>query len=153
MAAQRLIGAVVGAVAAGLLLLIPVNEHGVRPVAIDFALTVVAIVLFVHGAAIRFFNYARYSAAIAAGVLTIVDLTQPSNYSAEGYRVLWTLIGVAIGVVVMLLSQLLARRNAHTQAFRSQDLKAAIDRAGSDNGLPTLTPQRDSPGSRAFNHP
>ena len=110
---QRLIGALIGAVAAGLLLLIPANEHGARLVAIDFGLTVVAIVLFMHGAAIRFCNYALYTAAIAAGVLTIGDLTQPSNYSAEGYRVLWTLVGVAIGVAVMVLTQLLARRKAN----------------------------------------
>jgi hypothetical protein len=110
MAVQRLIGAVIGAVAAGLLLLIPANEHGARLVVIDFGLTIVAIVLFVHGAAIRFFNFALYTAAVAAGVLTIGDLTQPSNYSAEGYRVLWTLIGVAIGVAVTLLAQLLSRR-------------------------------------------
>jgi len=73
----------------------------------------VAIVRFMHAEAIRFFNYALYTAAAAAGVLTIEDLTQPSNYSAEGCRVLWTLCGVAIGVAVTLLPQLLARRKAH----------------------------------------
>ena len=41
-----------------------------------------------------------------------MDLPQPSNYGAEGYRVLWTLCGVAIGVLVMLLAGLLARRTA-----------------------------------------
>ena len=112
-AAQRLIGALIGAVAAGLLLLIPANVHGARLVSIDFGLTVLAIVFFMHGIAIRFFNYALYTAAIAAGVLIIADLTQPSDYSAEGYRVLWTLVGVAIGVVVMFLAQLLAKRKAN----------------------------------------
>ena len=34
----------------------------------------------------------------------------PSNYAAEGYRVLWTLCGVAIGVLVMFLAGLLAKR-------------------------------------------
>jgi hypothetical protein len=41
----------------------------------------------------RFWNYALYTGAIAAGVLILVDLPQPSNYGAEGYRVLWTLCG------------------------------------------------------------
>jgi uncharacterized membrane protein YccC len=65
-----------------------------------------------HGAAIRFWNYALYGAAIAAGVLILVDLPQPSNYSAVGYRVLWTLCGVGIGVLVMLLAGLLGKRTA-----------------------------------------
>jgi hypothetical protein len=36
----------------------------------------------------------------------------PSDYAAEGYRLLWTLCGVGIGVLVMLLAGLLARRTA-----------------------------------------
>ena len=39
-----------------------------------------------------------------------MDLPQPSNYAAEGYRVLWTVCGVSIGVLVMLLAGLLAKR-------------------------------------------
>jgi len=104
---------VLGAVAAALLLLIPANEHGVRLLAIDHGLQVVALVLLVHAAAVMFFNYALFMAAITAAVLVLEDLFQPSDYSAEGYRVLWTLCGVAIGVAVMLLPQLLARRKAH----------------------------------------
>jgi hypothetical protein len=57
-----------------------------------------------HGAGIRFWNYALYCGAIAAGALLLVDLPQPSNYGAEGDRVLWTLCGVGIAVVVMLLA-------------------------------------------------
>jgi hypothetical protein len=41
-----------------------------------------------------------------------VDFPQPANYAAEGYRVLWTLGGAGIGVLVMLLAGLLARRTA-----------------------------------------
>ena len=70
----------------------------------------VALVLFMHAAAIRFWNYAIYCGAVAAGVLILMDLPQPSNYAAEGYRVLWTLCGVAIGVLVMFLAGLLAKR-------------------------------------------
>ena len=111
-AVQRLAGALIGAAAAALLLLIPASEHGLRLFAVDRGLEVVALVLLMHGAAIRFWNYALYCAAIAAGVLILVDLPQPSNYGAEGYRVLWTLCGVGIGVLVMLLTGLLARRTA-----------------------------------------
>ncbi len=111
-AVQRLSGALIGAAAAALLLLIPASEHGLRLFAIERVLEVVALVLLMHGAAIRFWNYALYCAAIAAGVLILVDLPQPSNYGAEGYRVLWTLCGVGIGVLVMLLAGLLAKRTA-----------------------------------------
>jgi hypothetical protein len=79
-----------------------------------FGLEVVAVVLLVDGVGIRFWNYALYCGAIAAGVLTLIDLPQPSDYAAEGYRVLWTLCGVAIGVLVMFLAGLLAKRTAKT---------------------------------------
>ncbi len=113
-AAQRLAGALLGAAVAVLLLLIPASETGLRLVAIEHGLEVVAIILLMHGAAIRFWNYALYSAAIAAGVLILVDLPQPSSYSAVGYRVLWTVCGVGISLLVMLLAGLLAKRPART---------------------------------------
>ena len=111
-AGQRLAGALFGAIAAALVLLIPTSEHGLRLVTVTIGLQVVAFVVLVNGVAIRFFNYALYCGAIAAGVLILIDLPQPSDYAAEGYRVLWTLCGVAIGVLVMLLAGLLARRRA-----------------------------------------
>ena len=70
----------------------------------------VALVILINGVAIRFWNYAIYCGAIAAAVLILLDLPQPSSYAAEGYRVLWTLCGVGIGVIVMFLAGLLARR-------------------------------------------
>ncbi|WP_034272795.1 FUSC family protein [Actinospica robiniae] len=109
-AVQRIAGALIGAAAAMLLLLIPASENGLRLFVIDRGLEVVALVLFVHAAATRFWNYAIYCAFIAAGVLTLLDLTQPSNYGAEGDRVLWTLSGVGIGVLVLLLAELLGKR-------------------------------------------
>jgi uncharacterized membrane protein YccC len=112
-AVQRLFGALIGA-AAAMLLLIPANETGLRLFAIALGLEVVALVLLMHGAAIRFWNYALYCETIAAGVLILPDLPQPSNYSADGYRVLWTLCGVGIGVLVMFLASLLSRRTAKT---------------------------------------
>jgi hypothetical protein len=72
-----------------------------------------------HGAAIRFLNYALYCGAIAGGVLILMDPPQPSNYSAEGYRVLWTLCGAGIGVLAMLLAGLLAKRTAKAKPQRA----------------------------------
>jgi hypothetical protein len=110
---QRIAGALIGGVAAGLLLLIPANEHGFRLFQIDRGLEVVAIVMLMHAIAIRFWNYGLYYAAITAAVLILSDLSQPSNYGAEGDRVLWALCGVSIGVFVMLLASLLAKRRAN----------------------------------------
>jgi hypothetical protein len=113
-AAQRLAGALIGAVAAALLLLLPASEHGLRLFAVTRGLEVVALVIVINGVAIRFWNYALCCGAIAAGVLILIDLPHPSNYAAEGYRVLWTLCGVGVGVLVMFLAGLLARRSAKT---------------------------------------
>lgn len=107
--AQRLTGALIGAAAAALLLLLPASEHGLRLFAVDLGLQVVALVLLMHAVAIRFWNYALYSAAIAMGVLILVDIGQPSDYAAEGYRVLWTFCGVGIALLVTLLAGLLLK--------------------------------------------
>jgi hypothetical protein len=117
-AAQRIAGAAIGAVAAALLLLIPANESGLRLLAIVHGLEIVAIVLLMHGMATRFWNYALYSAAIAAGVLILLDLPQPSNFDTVGYRVAWTASGVGIGVLVMLLAGLLTGSTAKAQHDR-----------------------------------
>lgn len=113
-ALQRLAGALMGAIAAALLLLIPANVHGLRLFAVDRGLEVVALVLLIHGVGTRFWNYAFYCGAVAAGVLLLLDLPQPTDYTTEGYRVLWTLCGVGLGALVMLLADLLARRQAAT---------------------------------------
>jgi uncharacterized membrane protein YccC len=109
-AVQRLVGTLMGAAAAALLLLIPANEHGQQLVSITHGLDVVAIVLVMDAVAIFFWNYAFFTAAVAAALLILVDLSHPSDYSAEGYRVLWTLCGVAIAFLVMLLAGLLVKR-------------------------------------------
>ncbi len=46
-------------------------------------------------------NYAYYTAAIASAVLIAADLPRPESYAAEGRRVLFTIIGGGIGVIVM----------------------------------------------------
>jgi uncharacterized membrane protein YccC len=109
---QRLAGALIGAATAALVLLIPASEHGLRLFAVSRGLEVVALVILINGIGIRFWNYALYTAAIAAAVLILLDIPQPSDYAAEGYRVLWTLCGAGIGVLVMLLAGLLGRRTA-----------------------------------------
>ncbi|MFK0259075.1 FUSC family protein [Streptomyces sp. NPDC090445] len=109
---QRLAGAVIGAAAAALLLLVPAGEQGEQLLAVERGLEVVALIFFMHAMAVRLVNYALYCAAIAAGALILLELPQPSDYAAEGYRVLWTLCGVAIGVLTMVLSGPLATRTA-----------------------------------------
>jgi uncharacterized membrane protein YccC len=95
------------------------SQHGFRLLASVHAREMVALVLLMHGAALRLWNYAVYTAAIAAGVLILLDLPQPSDYAAEGYRVLWTFCGVAMGVVVMFLASPLARRRGPATATRT----------------------------------
>jgi hypothetical protein len=147
-AVQRLLGAAIGAAAAALLLLIPANEHGLKLLSITFGLEVVAIVLFMHAAGIRFWNYAVYYGAVSAGVLILLDLRQPSNYGAEGYRLLWTLCGVAIGVVVMLLAGLLGKRKAKAPPGRPADVPAQRKTtAGQD--LPSPSGHGAEPGMSA----
>jgi hypothetical protein len=123
-AVQRLAGAVMGAAAAILLLLIPAHTHGLHLIAVTRGLEVVALVLFAHAQAVNYWNYAAYSGAIAAGVLLLTDRQQPTDYSAEGYRVLWTLCGVAIGVAVMFLADLLVRQKAKTPPQPPADVPA-----------------------------
>ena len=111
-AVQRLAGALIGAAAAALLLLIPANEHGLRLLSITHGLEVVALVLIMHAVAVIFWNYTFFAAAVSAAVLILMDVQQPTDYATEGYRVLCTLCGVAIGVLVMLLAGLLGKRKS-----------------------------------------
>jgi uncharacterized membrane protein YccC len=75
-------------------------------------LEVIVVLFGALGGAIRMVNYAFYCAAIAACVLIASDLPHPTNFGAEGRRVLFTLAGVGIGVVVMFLADLLQKRTA-----------------------------------------
>jgi hypothetical protein len=121
---QRIAGALMGVAAAILLLLIPANEHGLRLLSITLALQMVALAFFVYAVGIRFWNYAFYYGAISTAVLLPMDLLQPTNYSAEGYRVAWALCGVAIAVLVMLLADLLGKRTAKAPPGRPADVPA-----------------------------
>ncbi|WP_258563099.1 FUSC family protein [Streptomyces phytophilus] len=110
-ASQRLVGALIGAAAASLLILLPASQTGLKEFAATRGLEVVALVLLTHAVAIRFWNHALYCAAVAAGVLILVSLPHRGDYAVEGYRVLWTACGVAIGVGLMLLAARLAGRD------------------------------------------
>jgi hypothetical protein len=108
-AVQRIVGTLIGAAAAALVLLIPASEHGLNLFSITLGLSVVALVVLVHAVAMLFWNYAFYAAALTAGILMLSDLLRPSDYATEAARVAWTLCGVAIAVLVMLLGSLLAK--------------------------------------------
>ena len=56
-------------------------------------------------------NYTHYAGAIACAALIAADLPQPTNFAAEGRRVLFTLIGVGIGVIVMFVADRLQRHS------------------------------------------
>ena len=102
---QRVVGAALGAAAAIPILLLVSSKH---------ALEVIIILLAGLGVAIRGVNYAYYAAAIACAALIAADLPQPTNYAAEGRRVLFTLIGVGIGVIVMFVADRLQKHSAKT---------------------------------------
>ena len=78
----------------------------------DHALKGAIVILGAIAASIRFVNYALYCAAIAAAALIAMDLPHPSNLGDEWRRVPYTLIGVGIAVVIMLLANLLQKRLA-----------------------------------------
>jgi hypothetical protein len=106
-AEQRVAGALLGAAVAALFLLTVDSKH---------ALEVVIVLLAVLAASIRTVNYAFYCAAIAGFVLIAMDLPHPSDFADEGRRVLFTLAGVGIGVLVMLLANLLQKRSSKGEA-------------------------------------
>ena len=99
---QRVIGASMGAVVA-IPILLAVHDKT--------ALEAAIILLAAIGASIHGVNYAYYTAAIASAALIAADLPHPTNYAAEGRRVLFTLIGVGIGVIVMFVADRLQKHS------------------------------------------
>ncbi len=98
---QRITGAAIGAVIAIPILL---AVHDKR------ALEAAIIILAAIGASIHGVNYAYYTAAIASAALIAADLPHPTDYAAEGRRVLFTFIGVSIGALVMLIADRIQTR-------------------------------------------
>jgi heme A synthase len=68
--------------------------------------------LFALAASIRTMSYTFYTAAIAGAVLIAADVPHPSNLTDEGRRILFTLAGVGIAIIVLLLAGLLQKRTA-----------------------------------------
>lgn len=102
-ATQRVVGTILGAVVASVLLL-----------TIDqvYALAGAMVVLALVGGAFRTANYALYTTGIAGTALIALDISDPTNLATEGLRILFTFIGVAIAIAVMALAGALTRRSA-----------------------------------------
>ena len=99
MAKQRVVGTLIGALVAAVFLL-------------TVALMAVIVVFFAAMASLFKVNYALFCAALAAAVLIALDLPNPTNFSAEGRRVLYTLAGVLLAVIASLLLDRLKKRSA-----------------------------------------
>jgi len=102
-ALQRLAGAIIGAVVSAVFLLTVDNK---------VVLGVVTVIFGTLAGSIRAVNYAFYCAALATCVLIAEDLPNPTNLGHEARRVLFTLAGVGIAIVVMLLAGLLQKHAA-----------------------------------------
>ena len=98
---QRVFGAALGAAVAIPILLVVHDK---------VALEATIILLAAIGASIHGANYAYYTAAIASAALIAADIPHPSDYAAEGRRVLFTFIGVGIGVLVMFVADRFKQR-------------------------------------------
>jgi len=102
-AEQRVAGTIIGAAVAALVLLAVGNKT---------ALEVIIVVLFALAGSIRTVSYTWYTAAVAGAVLIAMDVPHPTNFSAEGRRILFTLAGVGIAVIVMFLADRIQKRSA-----------------------------------------
>jgi uncharacterized membrane protein YccC len=102
-AEQRVAGTIVGAAVAALVLLAVDNRT---------ALEVVIVVLLALAGSIRTVSYTWYTAAVAGAVLIAADVPHPSNFTDEGRRILFTLAGVGISIIVLLLAGLLQKHAA-----------------------------------------
>ena len=96
-------GTIVGAAVAALVLLAVDNKT---------ALEVIIVVLFALAGSIRTVSYTWYTAAVAGAVLIAVDMPHPTNLTDEGRRILFTLAGVGIAVIVLFLAGLLQKHAA-----------------------------------------
>ena len=72
----------------------------------------VIVVLFALAGSIRTVSYTWYTAAVAGAVLIAADIPHPANLTDEGRRILFTLAGVGISIIVLLLAGLLQKHLA-----------------------------------------
>jgi uncharacterized membrane protein YccC len=106
-AAQRATGAILGALVAALTLL-TIDRKGLLELGI--------VVLGTLAGAIRTVNYTLYTAAIAAVVLIANDLSHPAGLTEEAERVVFTLIGVGIAILVEVVATNVQQRRASKAA-------------------------------------
>jgi Fusaric acid resistance protein-like len=104
---QRLVGTALGAAIAAVFLVTVTSTR---------ALEEIIVALMGVGVSIYSVNYAFYTAAVAGAVLIALDLPHPTNLDAEGRRIFYTFVGIAIAIVVMFLASLLQQRKATTAA-------------------------------------
>jgi hypothetical protein len=102
-AEQRVAGTIVGAAVAALVLLAVDNRT---------ALEVVIVVLFALAGSIRTVSYTWYTAAVAGAVLIAADIPHPTDLTHEVRRILFTLAGVGISIIVLVLAGLLQKHAA-----------------------------------------
>jgi uncharacterized membrane protein YccC len=102
-AEQRVAGTIAGAVVAAVVLLAVDNRT---------ALEVVIVVLFALAGSIRTVSYTWYTAAVAGAVLIAADIPHPTDLTHEARRILFTLAGVGISIIVLLLAGLLQKHAA-----------------------------------------
>jgi len=102
-AEQRVAGTIVGAAVAALVLLAVDNRT---------ALEVIIVVLFALAGSIRTVSYTWYTAAVAGAVLIAADIPHPTDLTHEARRILFTLAGVGISIIVLLLAGLLQKHAA-----------------------------------------
>ena len=115
-AEQRVAGTIAGAAVAALVLLAVDNRT---------ALEVIIVVLFALAGSIRTVSYTWYTAAVAGAVLIAADIPHPSNLTDEGRRILFTLAGVGISIIVLLLAGLLKKHAAKAAAQAPQSPQAS----------------------------
>jgi uncharacterized membrane protein YccC len=106
-AAQRATGAILGALVAALALL-TIDRKGLLELGI--------VVLGTIAGAIRTVNYTLYTGAIAAVVLIANDLSHPADLTEEAERIVFTLIGVGIAILVEVIATKVQERGASKAA-------------------------------------
>jgi hypothetical protein len=90
-------------------------------------------------------NYAIYFAAIAALALIADDIPQPTNLNDEVRRVLFTLAGVGIAVLVMWLAHQLQKTRQQDRAFSGRNVDGSLRprmRSAAASSSPPLSASR-----------
>jgi hypothetical protein len=120
-AAQRVAGALVGALLSGILLTF-VHDRTI--------LVVLILVLGILAGALHDVNYALYCACISTLVLIALGLPHPGNLADNWERVVWTLAGVGIAILVTFLIDVARNRAPQATATRSAANSADPGRSG-----------------------